>query len=167
MHVLLLLLHPAPQLKAVHSADGLAVGAAVHGGNAQLNTVVALAMILHKAPAALGLTTFLIAARWSRARTIRGLMAFASASPIAAIATAVLLSLSPFLSSTTGAALCVIFSGGTFLYASCMHVLPEAKEAGPGGKLSRCGCCLRGVHASRLKSAKCMAAVPCHAMPMP
>ena len=44
-------------------ADGLAVGAAVHGGNAQISAAVALAMIMHKAPAALGLTTFLIAAR--------------------------------------------------------------------------------------------------------
>lgn len=45
------------------TADGLAVGAAVHGGNAQISAAVALAMIMHKAPAALGLTTFLIAAR--------------------------------------------------------------------------------------------------------
>lgn len=30
------------------------------------------------------------------------------------------------LSAPTGAALCVLFSGGTFLYAACIHVLPSA-----------------------------------------
>lgn len=29
-------------------------------------------------------------------------------------------------SSTAGVALSVIFSGGTFLYAACVHLLPEA-----------------------------------------
>lgn len=109
----------------------------MHGGNARLSAAVAFAMVLHKAPAALGLSTFLIAAHWSKIRAVRALVAFAAASPVAAVVTAVLLGLSPFLSHPAGAALCVIFSGGTFLYAACVHVLPEAREAGPGGSLSR------------------------------
>ena len=112
------------------------MGAAVHGGDAGLSAAVAFAMILHKAPAALGLTTFLIAAKWTKARAIQGLVAFAAAAPVAAIVTAVVLGLSPFLSHPAGAALCVIFSGGTFLYAACVHVLPEARQAGPGSGLS-------------------------------
>ncbi len=32
-------------------------------------------------------------------------------------------------------ALCVLFSGGTFLYAACIHILPEIM--GNKGKLSR------------------------------
>ena len=129
----------ALQLKcsARHAADGLAVGAAIHGGNAKLGAAVAFAMILHKVPAALGLTTFLISLHWSRRQAVKGLMAFAAAAPVAAIITAVLLGLVPFLSHPSGAALCVIFSGGTFLYAACVHVLPEARHAGPGGQLSR------------------------------
>ena len=67
---------------------------------------------------------------------MRGLLTFAASSPLAAVITAAVLGLVPFLSNPIGAALCVIFSGGTFLYAACVHVLPEAKEAGPGGSLS-------------------------------
>lgn len=109
----------------------------MHGGNAQLGTAVAFAMVLHKVPAALGLSTFLIAARWPRRKAVNGLIAFAAAAPLAAIVTTLLLALSPFLSHPLGAALCVIFSGGTFLYAACVHVLPEARRAGPGDNLSR------------------------------
>lgn len=31
----------------------------------------------------------------------------------------------------TAIALCVLFSGGTFLYAACMHILPEIMGDGP------------------------------------
>ena len=76
-------------------------------------------------------------------------MLFAAATPAAALATTGLLSLSPWraplharsalhvrtqadpdvacrASAPAGAALCVIFSGGTFCYAACVHVLPSA-----------------------------------------
>lgn len=72
---------------------------------------------------AFGLATYLAAARWTRPRTRRALALFAAASPIAAVATFALLAAAPALSSPAGIALCVLFSGGTFLYASCIHIL--------------------------------------------
>ena len=49
------------------------------------------------------------------------------------------------LSAPTGAALCVLFSGGTFLYAACIHVLPSALGSKvTGGQLATllAGCVL-------------------------
>ncbi|KAK9825650.1 hypothetical protein WJX81_005153 [Elliptochloris bilobata] len=110
----------------VHSAaDGFAVGAACVGGSSALSSAVALAMVLHKAPVAFGLATYLAAARWQKPRARRALVLFAAASPMAAVVTFGLLAAAPALSSEAGIALCVLFSGGTFLYASCIHILPE------------------------------------------
>ena len=41
----------------------------------------------------------------------------------------------PFMHAQENIALCVLFSGGTFLYAACMHILPEIM--GDNGKLSK------------------------------
>lgn len=43
----------------------------------------------------------------------------------------------------TAIALCVLFSGGTFLYAACMHILPEIMGDGPLS-LGRLACLLLG-----------------------
>lgn len=68
------------------------------------------------------------------------MLAFACASPAAALLTYALLAAVPALSSDTGIALAVLFSGGTFLQAATMHVLPSVlagKEGGGGGGLAR------------------------------
>jgi len=75
---------------------------------------------------AFGLATYLRAARWPRASVRRALLVFAAASPAAAGATFAALATAPALSSPAGIALCVLFSGGTFLYASCIHILARA-----------------------------------------
>ena len=49
-----------------------------------------------QAPAALGLTTFLVVSRWPRAAAVRALLLFAAATPAAAVVTAGLLSLTPW-----------------------------------------------------------------------
>jgi len=43
-----------------NAADGVAMGAAASGHNSSLEIVVFFAILLHKAPAAFGLTTFLL-----------------------------------------------------------------------------------------------------------
>ncbi|BDA49754.1 Zinc transporter ZIP9 [Coccomyxa sp. Obi] len=120
----------------VHSAaDGFAVGASSVSTSASLSFLVAVAMVLHKAPVAFGLATYLLSARWAWARARRALLLFAAASPLTAIATYILINAAPVLSSQTSIALCVLFSGGTFLYAACIHILPEIM--GDKGKLTR------------------------------
>lgn len=57
--------------------------------------------------------------------TPAALLAFSLASPLAALATYVLLTSAPALSSDAGIALAVLFSGGTFLFAAAVHVLPS------------------------------------------
>ena len=121
------------------AADGLAVGAAALAGNARLSLMIGVAMVLHKAPMAFGLSTFLMGAAWPWPRARRTLVAFSAAAPLSALATYVLLGWVPGLTSPTSVALCVLFSGGTFLYAAAMHILPEVLGtcgAASGGQLA-------------------------------
>jgi len=113
------------------------MGAAFLSGNARLTMIIAAAMVLHKAPMAFGLGTYLMACRWSFQRSQRTLVMFSVAAPAATLATYGLLGSLTFLSSPTAVALCVIFSGGTFLYAATMHILPEVlASGGNGGRMS-------------------------------
>lgn len=91
-------------------------------------------MVLHKAPMAFGLATYLMACRWSFARSRGTLLAFAAAAPAATLATYGLLGSLAVLQHPAAVALCVIFSGGTFLYAATMHILPEV--LGDSGHMS-------------------------------
>ena len=96
-------------------------------------------MVLHKAPMAFGLSAYLISAGWSWQRSQRTLLAFSAAAPLASVATYCLLGSLTFLTSHAAVALCIIFSGGTFLYAATMHILPEVLGSGGGhgsGRLS-------------------------------
>ena len=111
-------------------ADGLAMGAAFLSGNARLSMIIAAAMVLHKAPMAFGLGTYLLACRWPFARARGPLLVFAAAAPAATLATYGLLGSLAVLQSHAAVALCVIFSGGTFLYAATMHILPEVLGGG-------------------------------------
>lgn len=105
--------------------DGFAVGAATRSDSTSLGLTIAVAMVLHKAPVAFGLATTFMAAKWPWYKSQRALLAFASASPVVALLTYILIGAIPALSSAAATALCVLFSGGTFLYAACMHILPE------------------------------------------
>lgn len=110
----------------VHSAaDGFAVGAATRSDSSALGITIAVAMVLHKAPVAFGLATSFMTAKWPWQKSQKALLAFSSASPLAALVTYGLIGAIPALSSASSTALCVLFSGGTFLYAACMHILPE------------------------------------------
>lgn len=118
------------------AADGLAMGAAFLSGDARLSMLIAAAMVLHKAPMAFGLATYLMACQWSFQRSRRTLLLFAATAPTATLATYATLGSLAVLSSPAAVALCVIFSGGTFLYAATMHILPEVLHSGGGGRMS-------------------------------
>ena len=110
---------------ALCNADGFAVGAASRSDSSSLGLTIAVAMVLHKVPVAFGLATSFMTAKWPWQKSQRALLAFSSASPLTALVTYGLIAAIPRLSSPAATALCVLFSGGTFLYAACMHILPE------------------------------------------
>ncbi|XP_044069238.1 zinc transporter ZIP9 [Siniperca chuatsi] len=119
----------------IHSAaDGFALGAAVATGQVTVQVIVFFAVILHKAPAAFGLVSFLMHAGLEKKYIQGHLLAFSAAAPIVAITTYFILHASGSLSenqlSATGVAM--LFSAGTFLYVATVHVLPEVNSGRTG-----------------------------------
>jgi zinc transporter 9 len=92
--------------------------------------IVFAAIMLHKAPAAFGLVSFLIHEGLDRTRVRRHLTIFALAAPVMTIVTFLALKINSDMnmvnSDSTG--LCMLFSAGTFLYVSTVHVLPEVQS---------------------------------------
>ncbi|KAG8000009.1 Zinc transporter ZIP9 [Nibea albiflora] len=109
------------------AADGFALGAAVATGQVSVQVIVFFAVILHKAPAAFGLVSFLMHAGLDRKYIMGHLLAFSAAAPIVAITTYFILHASGSSSqsqlSATGVGM--LFSAGTFLYVATVHILPE------------------------------------------
>jgi len=119
----------------VHAAaDGVALGAAATTNQTDVEMIVFLAIMLHKAPASFGLVTYLLHEGLERGRVRKHLLVFSLAAPSAAIITFVMLmaggreNLDTF--SATGIAM--LFSAGTFLYVATVHVLPEVTNLGHG-----------------------------------
>ncbi|KAG7275665.1 hypothetical protein CRUP_009631 [Coryphaenoides rupestris] len=114
------------------AADGVALGAAVASPNMAVQIIVFVAVIMHKAPAAFAMVSFLLHVGVDK-KLIQGhLLAFSAAAPIFAIATFFILTASSESSQhrLTATAVGMLFSGGTFLYVATVHVLPEV-GAGP------------------------------------
>lgn len=120
----------------VHAAaDGIAMGSAVESTDSSLRLIVVLAIIVHKAPASIGICTMLMAQQLPRP-TIRGaLLVFSLATPISAIVTYVLLLLLAHATGSTSdginaheIGIILSFSGGTFLYVAMRAVLELPKE---------------------------------------
>ncbi|XP_047458634.1 zinc transporter ZIP9 [Mugil cephalus] len=109
------------------AADGFALGAAVSTGQVTVQIIVFFAVILHKAPAAFGLVSFLMHSGLEKKHIQGHLLAFSAAAPIVAITTYFILHASGGSSqnqlSATGVGM--LFSAGTFLYVATVHVLPE------------------------------------------
>ncbi|XP_053289982.1 zinc transporter ZIP9 [Pleuronectes platessa] len=129
----------------VHAAaDGVALGAAASTSQTSVQLIVFVAIMLHKAPAAFGLVSFLMHAGLERNRIRRHLLVFALAAPVLAMLTFVGLSQSSkeALSDINATGVAMLFSAGTFLYVATVHVLPEvgggghshASAGGNGGK---------------------------------
>ncbi|WP_411023537.1 ZIP family metal transporter, partial [Salmonella sp. s51228] len=70
----------------VHSAvDGVALGAAAASAHSHVEFVIFLAIMLHKAPAAFGLTSILQKIGYDRRKIKRHLFAFSITAPIVSI----------------------------------------------------------------------------------
>ncbi|EJW81837.1 hypothetical protein WUBG_07256 [Wuchereria bancrofti] len=112
----------------VHAAaDGVAFGSASATNRAGVQFIVFLAIMLHKAPAAFGLVSFLLVEGIERFRIRRHLIIFSVAAPVAAMVTYYLIVVVENDKSSTDSATgtLMLFSAGTFLYVATVHILPE------------------------------------------
>ncbi|KAH7144035.1 Zinc/iron permease [Dactylonectria macrodidyma] len=109
------------------AADGIAMGASSTTTDMKLGLIIFVAIMIHKAPAAFGLTALLLKQGLSK-RAARGhLIIFSLAAPVGALVTWLVITL-------LGAAghdgdhwwtgMLLLFSGGTFLYVA-MHAMQE------------------------------------------
>lgn len=117
----------------VHAAaDGVALGAAASTSQTSVQLIVFVAIMLHKAPAAFGLVSFLMHAGLERNRIRKHLLVFALAAPVLAMLTYLGLSQSSkeALSDVNATGVAMLFSAGTFLYVATVHVLPEVGGGG-------------------------------------
>jgi zinc transporter 9 len=107
------------------AADGIALGASA--SQPALELIVFLAIMLHKAPAAFGLSTILLREAYTRRQIRKHLLTFSLAAPLSAVLTYSLLQRSSELNPIGmkwWTAVLLLFSGGTFLYVA-MHVMQD------------------------------------------
>eukprot|EP00039_Didymoeca_costata_P008677 m.114942 g.114942 ORF g.114942 m.114942 type:complete len:326 (+) comp14184_c1_seq3:135-1112(+) len=120
----------------VHAAiDGVALGGSVYGGPRSSSSIVFLAIMLHKAPAAFGLTTYLTSAGINKRIVTRQLLIFSIAAPAGAFGTFYGMYIGVVGYRLGMLALIMLFSGGTFLFVATVHILPEVMHAN-GGNLA-------------------------------
>ncbi|KAL7900893.1 ZIP zinc transporter domain-containing protein [Trichoderma sp. SZMC 28014] len=111
------------------AADGIAMGASATSSNMRLGFVIFIAIMIHKAPAAFGLTSVLLKQGLSK-RAARGhLVIFSLAAPVGAFSTWIMITLlgGDHLQGNSGqwwTGMLLLFSGGTFLYVA-MHAMQE------------------------------------------
>lgn len=102
------------------AADGIAMGASATSSNMRLGFVIFIAIMIHKAPAAFGLTSVLLKQGLSK-RAARGhLVIFSLAAPVGAFSTWIMITLlgGDHLQGNSGqwwTGMLLLFSGGTFL----------------------------------------------------
>lgn len=126
----------------VHAAaDGVALGAAASTSQTSVQLIVFVAIMLHKAPAAFGLVSFLMHAGLERNRIRKHLLVFALAAPAMSMVTYLGLSKSSkeALSEVNATGVAMLFSAGTFLYVATVHVLPEVGGMGHSHKPDSAG----------------------------
>ncbi|XP_046382496.1 zinc transporter ZIP9 [Ischnura elegans] len=112
----------------VHAAaDGIALGAAATTAHTDVEMIVFVAIMLHKAPAAFGLVTFLLHEGLERNRIRKHLLIFSLAAPTLALLTYFGIGQEgkETLSSVNATGIAMLFSAGTFLFVATVHVLPE------------------------------------------
>ncbi|WWC90673.1 uncharacterized protein L201_005609 [Kwoniella dendrophila CBS 6074] len=111
------------------AADGIALGASSLSGNGSLSLVIFFAVLVHKGPTALGLTTTLLSLNLAHQAIRKRLIVFSFAAPIGAILTYIIVK--AFGSANLGhghgsevdsigwwTGIALLFSGGSFLYVA-------------------------------------------------
>lgn len=114
---------------SLHSAaDGLAIGSAAAGSSEAVTALVALAVLIHKVPAAFSLGVFSLHEREDRNDSIRDVVLFSIATPVMIVIS--FFALQDFDEQMI--ALAMLFSGGTFLYVATVDTLPDIHNAVSG-----------------------------------
>lgn len=113
----------------IHSiADGIALGAAVVSQDTELETLVFLAVLIHKAPASFGLTSVLLRHGLEYMTIKISLGLFAASAPVGAILTyaitTMLWGMGVSMDVLSVGAILLVFSGGTFLYVA-VHAMQD------------------------------------------
>ncbi|KAL1501493.1 hypothetical protein ABEB36_006804 [Hypothenemus hampei] len=124
----------------VHAAaDGVALGAAATTSQADVEIIVFLAIMLHKAPAAFGLVTFLLHEGIERKRIRKHLLIFSLAAPALTLVTyfGIGQKQKETLSSFNATGIAMLFSAGTFLYVATVHVLADLTQSNQNGQYSK------------------------------
>ncbi|KAK4546604.1 hypothetical protein LTR36_001821 [Oleoguttula mirabilis] len=119
------------------AADGIALGASSltppTTGRRHLTLIIFLALMLHKAPAAFGLTSVLLKQGLSKRMARAHLIIFSLAAPVGALLTWAAAHILGYSSTMTGnsgstefaTGVLLLFSAGTFLYVA-MHTMQES-----------------------------------------
>lgn len=112
------------------AADGVALGSTAMSSHTRLKFLVFLSIIIHKAPAALSLSSLLMTQKKppSQMQIKRDIILFSAAGPVLAILLGGLLTLLHSSSITNFfSGLCLCFSAGTFQYVG-VHILQRSKD---------------------------------------
>lgn len=103
------------------AADGLAIGSAAAGTSGAITALVALAVLIHKVPAAFSLGVFAMHQHDDRNKAIRDVLLFSLATPIF-----IIISFHALQGIEHGIiGLAMLFAGGTFLYVATVDTLPD------------------------------------------
>jgi len=115
----------------LHAAtDGIAIGAAAASGSVSVTAAVALAVLIHKGPAAFSLGVFSIHERENRNDSIRDILIFSLATPVMILLA--FYALEDLETHIIG--LTMLFSAGTFLYVATVDTLPDIHNPETGKK---------------------------------
>ncbi|XP_061399886.1 zinc transporter ZIP9 [Musca vetustissima] len=114
--------------------DGVALGAAATTSHQDVEIIVFLAIMLHKAPAAFGLVSFLLHEKIERHQIRKHLGIFCLSAPLLTLLTyfGIGQEQKETLNSVNATGIAMLFSAGTFLYVATVHVLPELTQSGNG-----------------------------------
>ncbi|KAH9251090.1 hypothetical protein BASA81_010989 [Batrachochytrium salamandrivorans] len=119
----------------IHNAmDGLAMGAA-KSAESNVEHIVFGAIMMHHVPAAFGYATLLRSSGLEEFAVRRLMLLFSLAAPVACAVTFFVLhpdmgfGLMQVTSQTIG--ICLLYSGGSFLYVASVHALEDAKQGFP------------------------------------
>ena len=119
---------------SLHSAaDGLAIGSAAAGSTEAVTALVALAVLIHKVPAAFSLGVFSMHERENRNDSVRDIVMFSLATPVMILVSFYTLQgMDEHL-----IALAMLFAAGTFLYVATVDTLPDIHNPETGREALR------------------------------
>ena len=115
------------------AADGIALGASSTASDTGLSFIIFFAIMVHKAPAAFGLTSVLLKQGLSKRSARSHLLLFSLAAPVGALLTWFAAhalgdgKFGNFQSTGWWTGMLLLFSGGTFLYVA-MHTMQESGQ---------------------------------------